>query len=73
MNYDRPLRFGTTFTVDCQKCGTRTHWTQHRVFQRCDICGDRFPCARICGHQDCAEYRTDFALTQLASNPTVDA
>jgi len=47
----------------CARCKVRTTWRAIRgrgasLMQRCDVCGDRFPCRnKQCGHSDCAALR----------------
>lgn len=45
----------------CHKCKRLTHWRlTRRGVERCEGCGDRFPCARAhCGHVDCRERRLE--------------
>lgn len=46
----------------CRRCKSVTEWAWNRIrsAQRCQECGDRFPCRRLCGHVDCAEARQLF-------------
>lgn len=48
----------------CKKCDRVTEWVWSRGkrYQRCSVCGGRFPCgAADCGHQDCLASRAAFA------------
>lgn len=54
----------------CKKCGWRkTKWIAGRggQFSRCEECGDRFPCAMSCAHEDCAEVRQKLSVGQPIS------
>ena len=41
----------------CHRCRRKTLWRKSRGIERCEGCGDRFPCARSCTHLDCDGYR----------------
>ncbi len=41
----------------CTTCRRKTIWEIHKVYQRCQGCGGRFPCAKGCLHLDCREAR----------------
>jgi hypothetical protein len=41
----------------CHRCERVTKWIAVRGVERCEGCGDRFPCAGRCSHLDCEEYR----------------
>lgn len=46
----------------CHRCKTITVWeppTGHAKHERCNGCGDRFPCAKACGHLDCERARQE--------------
>lgn len=43
-------------TEYCHQCRKHTRWEPVRGGKalKCDECGDRYPCAHKCAHEDCA-------------------
>lgn len=62
----------------CYRCGKPTTWSARRptdaTGQRCEGCGDRFPCRHACQHLDCEAAREELASArQAARGRTADA
>lgn len=48
----------------CHECNRVTDWRWSRGnrYQRCSVCGQRFPCRKVdCAHADCVTARAAFA------------
>lgn len=42
----------------CDCCEWVTyHGRSKKILDKCDVCGDVFPCASDCGHLDCMEHK----------------
>lgn len=51
----------------CHKCKAPRRWLLRRGVQRCEACGERFPCRNpLCRHTDCECHRAYHAGLKAA-------